>query len=432
MARRPRIGSIAMSIFSLVIGAVLVATLIFIAISFRGPPPGDPPQLIEAIAATMRGEVPRHHFGSALRVAEKPNRPAPPASMVAQPGRALRLAQLLGVPPSQVLVWSNQPPIGFDDPFAGEFIFGDFVVAWQHGASWRVVSNAPSPLIKRWYWVTLLAMLATILTLAWPAWALARAITRPIRRIAESAGEARAGVPLGPMPQDGVGEVRILSRAISRMHDRLSRHAEGRTTMLAAIAHDLGTPLSRLAFWVEQLPDDARLRANADLDEMRGMLGAVLRFARDESKPDTDARIELGSLLDSLTEDMNIAGAPVTIAPGARAIVRGDPLALRRLFANLVENAIRYGQSASVTWEVVDDNVVVTIDDEGPGFDPKVDDRLFEPFVRGDPSRNRETGGTGLGLAIVRSIAEAHRGSVSLDNHPGGGRVRVTLPLDRG
>lgn len=432
MAPRARIGSIAMSIFALVIGAVLVATLIFIAISFRGPPPGDPPHLVGEVAAAMRGERPRHPFGPALLVAEKPNRPAPPASMVAQPRRAVRIAQLLGVPSNQVLVWSNQSRIVIDDPFADEFIFGDFVVAWQHGTSWRVVSNPPSPLIKRWYWVTLLATLATILTLTWPAWALARAITRPIRRIAESAGEARAGVPLGPMPLEGVGEVRILSRAISRMHDRLSRHAEGRTTMLAAIAHDLGTPLSRLAFWVEQLPDDARLRANADLDEMRGMLGAVLRFARDESKPEADARIELGSLLDSLSEDMHIAGAPVTITPGARAIVRGDPQALRRLFANLVENAIRYGQSASVAWQVVDENVVVTIDDEGPGFDPKTDDRLFEPFVRGDPSRNRETGGTGLGLAIVRSIAEAHRGSVALDNHPGGGRICVTLPLDRG
>jgi len=234
------------------------------------------------------------------------------------------------------------------------------------------------------------------------------------------------------MPQDGVGEVRVLSRAISHMHDRLSRHAEGRTTMLAAIAHDLGTPLSRLAFWIEQLPEEARVRADADLEEMRAMLGAVLRFARDESKPDANARIELGSLLDSLTEDMNVTGAPVTITPGARAIVRGDPQALRRLFANLVENAIRYGQSASVAWAIDDNAVTVTIDDEGPGFDPTADDRLFDPFVRGDPSRNRETGGTGLGLAIVRSIAEAHRGSVSLDNHPGGGRVRVTLPLDRG
>ncbi|HSI17502.1 MAG TPA: HAMP domain-containing sensor histidine kinase [Sphingomonas sp.] len=427
MAPRGRPGSIAVSIFALVIGAVLIATMIFIAISFRGPPPRDPTQLAEAIAATLRGEMPEHHFGPALRVAETAKRPVPPATMVAQPRAARRVAQQLGVPADQVLAWANQPPIGMD----GAFI-GDFVVAWQHGASWRTVSNPPSTAMKRWYVVTLLAMLATILALAWPAWKLARAITRPIRRIAESASEARAGVPLGPMPQDGVGEVRVLSRAISRMHDRLSRHAEGRTTMLAAIAHDLGTPLSRLAFWVEQLPDEARARANADLEEMRAMLGSVLRFARDESKPATDARIDLGSLLDSLTEDMNIAGAPVALEPGPRAIVRGDAQALRRLFANLVENAIRYGQAAAIKWSMASESVEVTVDDRGPGFAVDDADRLFEPFVRGDPSRNRETGGTGLGLAIVRSIAEAHRGTVSLYNHEGGGRVMVTLPLDRG
>jgi signal transduction histidine kinase len=427
MAPRAKPGSIAVSIFSLVIGAVLIATLIFVGISFRGPPPRDPPQMTEAIAATLRGEMPEHHFGPTLRVAETAKRPAPPATMVGQPRAARRVAQQLGVPADQVLAWSNLPPIAMDSAF-----IGDFVVAWQHGGSWRIVSNPPSATIKRWYVVTLSAALATILALAWPAWALAGAITRPIRRIAESASEARAGVPLGQMPQDGVGEVRILSRAISRMHDRLSRHAEGRTTMLAAIAHDLGTPLSRLAFWVEQLPDEARARANADLDEMRAMLGSVLRFARDESKPATDARIDLGSLLDSLTEDMNIAGAPVTIEPGARAIVRGDAQALRRLFANLVENAIRYGQSATITWQAADDRVVVTIDDRGPGFEMDDAERLFEPFVRGDPSRNRETGGTGLGLAIVRSIAEVHRGTVALHNHKGAGRVLVTLPLDRG
>lgn len=424
----PRIGSIALSIFALVLGTVLTATMVFVAISFRGPPPRDPPYSIEVVATALRGEpLPRQHFEPGPRIGEAPVCPTPVAGMTMRPRAAEHVAQLLGVAPDAVRAWSDMAPLGMDSAFVG-----DFVVAWRHGATCRVVSNPPSPLVKRWHYVTLLAMLATILALAWPAWALARAISRPIRRIARIAGEARAGVPLGPMPLDGVREVRILSRAIARMHERLSRHAEGRTTMLAAIAHDLGTPLSRLAFWIEQLPEASRLRANADLEEMRAMLGAVLRFARDESKPETDTRIELASLLDSLAEDMNIAGAPVTTVPGARAIVRGDPPALRRLFANLIENAIRYGQAARISWATSAGTVTVMIDDDGPGFDPRVDDRLFEPFVRGDPSRNRETGGTGLGLAIVRSIAEAHRGSVALDNHPGGGRVCVMLPLDRG
>ena len=120
---------------------------------------------------------------------------------------------------------------------------------------------------------------------------------------------------------------------------------------------------------------------------------------------------------------------PASLEAGQRAIVRGNPQALRRLFSNLVENAIRYGASAVLSWRVDGGSVEIIVRDEGPGFDPAMTDRLFEPFVRGDPSRNRETGGTGLGLAIVLSITEAHGGTVALDNGPSGGVVRVRLPL---
>ena len=434
MYRRPRVGSIAASIFTLVFGTMLIATIAFVAISFRGPPPRDMPHSAGIVAIMLRDDMPMHRFSPPgmprpprTRFTEVPAQPAAPAHMAARPRFAAHVATLLGVPPQDVLAWSAQPPIADDSAF-----ISDFVVAWYHGTTWRVVTTPPSRSARQWRYVTLLATLASIIVLAWPSWALARAISRPIRQMAESASAARAGAPLGAVPSGGVGEVRLLAAAIARMHDRLSRHAEGRTTMLAAIAHDLGTPLSRLAFWIEQLPEEARTRANADLEEMRAMLGSVLRFARDESKPATDARIDLGSLLDSLTEDMSIAGAPVTVEPGPRAVVRGDPQALRRLFANLVENAIRYGQSATLAWSTTGESVEVTIDDHGPGFALDDVERLFEPFVRGDPSRNRETGGTGLGLAIVRSIAEAHRGSVALCNHGCGGRVRVTLPIDNG
>jgi signal transduction histidine kinase len=227
--------------------------------------------------------------------------------------------------------------------------------------------------------------------------------------------------------------VRALSQAVAAMHARLASHAEGRTTMLAAIAHDLGTPLSRLAFRCEALPDAARERAASDIAEMRGLIAAALSFARDESA-DATARLDLGSLLESLADDLADGGTAVTVAPGQhdprpRAIVRGDPVALRRAFANLLENAVRYGERAALSWRADGRKVEVWIDDEGPGVDPATVERLFEPFVRGDPSRNRATGGTGLGLAIVRSIVTRHGGEVVLENGPSGARARVTLPL---
>ena len=124
---------------------------------------------------------------------------------------------------------------------------------------------------------------------------------------------------------------------------------------------------------------------------------------------------------------MAVAGAAVTLVPGPRAVVRGDPGALRRLFANLVENALRYGLSAAIGWRIVGGSVEITVDDRGPGIDPAQAERLFEAFVRGDPSRNRSTGGTGLGLAIVRSIATRHGGEAGLENRVGGERGAAGL-----
>jgi signal transduction histidine kinase len=160
------------------------------------------------------------------------------------------------------------------------------------------------------------------------------------------------------------------------------------------------------------------------------MLQSVLRFAREERTGEARVRVEIGSLVDALAEDMAATGAPVAAAGGPRAIVRGEPAALRRMLANIVENAVRYGRGADMHWAIEQGWVTISVDDAGPGFDPATSAALFTPFVRGDPSRNRSTGGSGLGLAIVRSIAEAHGGEVRLSNHPAGGRVTVRLPLD--
>ncbi len=416
MTNRAR--SIAWPIFALVLASVVVATSVIFAVTFSGPPPREGIGTAATVARVMRDG------GGAGRLSfvRQDTPPAAARLFRPNPAGAERLAALLGVPARDVVAYTMRPPEDEQGSFGRDFVLG-----WRTVDGWRVVSS-PDPLLRPWHLKTLVAMLIAVLALAVPGWMLARAISRPLAQVAQAAKQARAGATLPPLPQGGAREVRTLSRAVAAMHARLAAHAEGRTTMLAAIAHDMGTPLSRLAFRIESLPDAARERAAADIAEMRAMIAAALSFARDETS-DVTNRLDLGSLIDALVDDMGESGQPVTAAPGPRAIVRGDSGALRRLFANLIENGVRYGDRVSIGWRIEGREVVVTVDDHGPGIDPASVERLFEPFVRGDPSRNRATGGTGLGLAIVRSIAGRHGGEVTLENGATGARAQVILPL---
>ena len=427
IAEPPRAGkagrSIAWPIFALVIASVVVAAGTIFAVTFNGPPPRRMARPAGVVTQALRsGEAPRGP-GPELRVETMAARPWPRDGFRPDPAARATVAAALGVNAGDVVAFTMRPMPEEEGAFGRDFILGV-----RRGRTWRVVET-PRPWLAPWHLTTLVAMLVAVIALAVPAWFIAQAISRPVRAVARAAERARAGAELPPMPAGGAREVRDLARSVAAMHARLAAHAEGRTTMLAAIAHDLGTPLSRLAFRVEQLPEAARERAAADIAEMRGMIAAALSFARDEAVGER-TRLDLGSLLDSLADDMADAGAAVTIEAGPRAVVRGDAAALRRMFANLVENAVRYGERAAIGWRIAGEVVEVTIDDAGPGIDPATVERLFEPFVRGDPSRNRATGGTGLGLAIVRSIAARHDGEALLESGPTGARARVTLPLD--
>ena len=432
---RPGARPIAVRILALVIGAVVAATAVLFFVTYSGPPPMEPPRPLFAIADALHGVSARSDprprgFGRdrPLVVTRAAAPPAPRWRESADAATAARIATLMRVPASQVVAHTELRPRQ-----GGRELFGRFTVAWRTPAGWRIVRNAAGPAFTRWHANTLGAMALAIALLSLPAWALARAISRPLRDLARAATMAQAGAARPDFPLDGPAEVRALTAAVGAMHDRLAGHAEARTAMLGAIAHDLGTPLSRLAFYVEQLPDAARERASADIDEMRAMIAATLRFARDESVGEAPVRLDLGSLIDSLAEDMAIAGTPVTAEPGERAVVRGDAGALRRLFANLIDNAVRYGGEAAVAWQVEAEGVRVSVADRGPGIDAAQAERLFEPFVRGEASRNRATGGTGLGLAIVRAIATRHGGRVTLQKRgDGAGAVAtVVLPLVR-
>lgn len=373
MTRAPL--SIAAPIFLLAVASVTLATGLLFAITFSGPPPHPAPLRLESLAKGLdAAPIPF----SDLRIARsiEPD-PVPQSGQARSPNAESLLAQMAQIPVGDVRVFTDESQ---HNPLE---LRGGFTVARRTASGWYVLRTVPEPWLTRWHQVTLTAMAAALLALAALAWWIAQAIARPIRRLGEAAAQTR-----------------------------------------------LGTPLSRIAFWLEQLPDAARDRASADIDEMRAMLQSVLRFAREERTGEARVRVEIGSLVDALAEDMAATGAPVAAAAGPRAIVRGEPAALRRMLANIVENAVRYGRGADMHWAVEQGWVTISVDDAGPGFDPATSAALFTPFVRGDPSRNRATGGSGLGLAIVRSIAEAHGGDVSLSNHPAGGRVTVRLPLD--
>jgi signal transduction histidine kinase len=282
----------------------------------------------------------------------------------------------------------------------------------------------------RWYAITLSLMAGIFVLLLLPAYWVARRITQPIRRLAERAATERPE-RAEPLPLTGPPEVRAMGAAYNHMRARIADYLNERTAMLVAIAHDLRTPMTRLSFRLEQLPDTARAKAQADVEEMRAMVTTLLDFMREGNDTAARVRIDLSALIDTLADDLADIGQDVAVAQRARAVVRGDAVALRRCIGNLVDNAVRYGGSARMAMAVTGGRVAVHVTDDGPGVPDAILDRLCEPFYRGEASRNRETGGVGLGLAIARTIADSHGGRLAFANRAEGGlRATLTLPLE--
>ncbi len=252
---------------------------------------------------------------------------------------------------------------------------------------------------------------------------------RPLRRLAGSVARfAERAVP-DPVEPAGAPEMRRLIGAVNEMQERIAGLVKGRTILLGAISHDVKTFLTRLRLRVETIPDaEQRARAVRDLDDMTALVEDAIALARGAAVSERRENVDLAALLRG--EIGNRAGASLTeISPGP-VIVRGDAVALRRLFANLVDNALRYGTHAAVTVERAPSAVAVLVDDDGPGIPALERAAVFEPFYRIEGSRSRATGGAGLGLAIARAIAEAHGGKIGAEAAPSGGaRIRVLLPM---
>jgi signal transduction histidine kinase len=214
------------------------------------------------------------------------------------------------------------------------------------------------------------------------------------------------------------------------MQARLHRFNEDRTRMIAAMSHDLRTPLTRLRPRAEIVEDlDQQKKMLADLDKMLDMIGSVLAFARDDTKHGPWSLADLSALIEGICQDTVDAGEPVTFSGPRGVTISSRPTALRRAVSNLGDNAVTYGRSAAVSLIPETERVVITVEDEGPGIPRSEREKVFEPFYRIDGSRNPDTGGVGLGLSVTRSIIWEHGGDISLAARKGGGlSVRLELP----
>ncbi len=260
---------------------------------------------------------------------------------------------------------------------------------------------------------------------------IARRANKPLSRMAKAAERLGRDVNAPPMKEDGPREVREAATAFNDMQTRLRRFVQDRTHMLAAISHDLRTPITRMRLRAEFVEDDQqREKMLADLDEMETMIKATMAFARDDVANEAVSQVDLAALVETLCEDMREVGKDVTYEGLDELSFKGRPMGLKRAVDNLIGNALKYGTKCSVSILQEETKVIICVSDDGPGIPEAELEEVFQPFKRVEASRNKETGGVGLGLAVVRSVAHAHGGTAELENRPEGGlEARLILPL---
>ncbi len=264
-----------------------------------------------------------------------------------------------------------------------------------------------------------------------------RRLIRPVSALARAAERLGRDVNAPPLPEEGPSEVATAARAFNTMAERIRRFVGDRTQMLAAIGHDLRTPITRLRLRAEFMDDDEQRRKMlADLDEMEAMVNATLAFARDDSATEPSVAMDLAALCRTVLDETadarpELPAEAISYEGPERQRIRGRPISLKRALANLVNNALNYGNTVQVTVEPpVHGLLTVRVEDSGQGIPEDALEAVFQPFRRLETSRNRETGGTGLGLPIARNILRAHGGDVVLRNRPQGGlSAIVTLPV---
>jgi signal transduction histidine kinase len=281
-----------------------------------------------------------------------------------------------------------------------------------------------------WMMTLLFAVISVTLLGLWAA----RALTAPLSSFAKAAESFSLDGAAAPLPERGPAEIRSVARALNRMRERITGLIDDRTKMLAAISHDLRTPITRMRLRSEFIEDEThRSRMLDDLDQMRAMLESVLSFLRNGRRLEAMTLVDIASTLQLITDQFCDIGRKVSYDGPAHAMATVRPDDLHRAVTNLVENAARFGAEAVIRLRVAADQFTIDVEDDGPGISDALKHNMLEPFVRGDEARNmNETAGFGLGLAITNAIVLAHDGTLSLhDRQPHGLVVRMQLPVCR-
>jgi signal transduction histidine kinase len=297
--------------------------------------------------------------------------------------------------------------------------------------SWLVFSvmkrSWGMPLPDRWaMWLVFLALSITLVTAI-----AARQFSRPIEQLAAAVRQFGLNPRAPPIAETGPRELQQVIKTFNAMQTQIQKFVAYRTMMLAAISHDLRTPLTRMRLRGEFIEDqEQQARLFRDVDEMQNMVEEALVFFRDDATAEATTGFDLPRVLLTIANDYADQGIEIGYAGPTYAVYWGRPLTLKRAFSNLIDNAAKYAKSAEIELSCEETAFVVTIKDRGPGIPPDALDEVFRPYYRVDKSRNRSTGGVGLGLTVAQSIIQGHGGEIILENRREGGlQARVVLPV---
>jgi len=479
--------SLALQVVAVVAASLFLALAMTFAILVLAPPPREPIYRTEEIANALRGQDLEPRDGRVLIRSLRGSQPTPPPNVEVfwTEGSRRAVADSLKVSEADIVLFQRpqtrlqrflrgaapppgrrrddgpggrgpRPPQAVDNsPNAGRNgppriqgqdqgprqpggrrffrpgpVFGEFTAGWkQPDGRWVVVKPEKEHFPTDWQQRLVIWLLGCLVIAGIGGVLFARRITRPITDF------ARASETLGRDPQaplmnlKGPAEIGAAARAFNDMQARIKRYIDDHTAMVGAISHDMRTPLARIRFKLEGAPPKVRDAIMTDVTQMEQMLSAVLHFIQESSEPHSREKVDLLSLLECAVDDGSMLGGKIELADAPPLVVDADPLALQRLFTNLIDNVLKYAKRADVRLYAADGDAVIEIADEGPGIAEEDMERVFKPFYRSTEARNLDVGGVGLGLAVARSIARSHGGDLTLARSDKGLTATVRLPL---